>query len=311
MRILVTGGAGFIGVALVKRLVKAGHNVVVLDNCSRGKRANLDCGKGVHGFYGDVREYNRVALAMEGCEEVIHLAYVNGTKTFYEQPDVVLDVGVAGMLNVLKACTEHNVKRMMLVSSSEVCRAHVAGMDEQVPLVIPDPFNPRYSYSAGKIISEIMAIHHKGFDWLTILRPFNIYGPGMSKGHVIPDFKDQLVQRLDETPNEPTLPFEILGDGAETRSFCYIDDFIDGMMLVREKGVHRGIYNVGTPEEVTIRSLAQRMGEFYNVNLKITEGNKLREGSITRRKPDISKLQVLGYVPKVPLVEGLRRVLCQ
>ena len=304
MRILVTGGEGFIGSALTRRLLAAGHSVVVYDNCSR---SNRPIPLRARYFFGDVRNADRLALAAEGCDEVIHLAYVNGTKTFYEQPNLVLDTAVRGILNLLKACSEQHIKRMMLVSSSEVCRADVGGMNEQVPLVIPDPFNPRYSYSAGKIISEVMAINHKGFDWLTILRPFNIYGPGMSEGHVIPDFKKQLQSKNGST----RIPFEILGSGDETRSFCYIDDFIDGMMLIREKGVHHGIYNVGTPEEITIRELAQKMAKVYDYDLDITEGNKLREGSIARRKPDISKLQALGYAPKVSLDDGLRRVLCQ
>ncbi len=179
-------------------------------------------------------------------------------------------------------------------------------MSEQVPLVIPDPFNPRYSYSAGKIISEMLAIHCGLFDHLTILRPFNIYGPGMSEGHVIPDFRAQIEQSIADLRDDP-LPFHIIGSGDETRSFCYIDDLIDGVMLVRAKGVHRGIYNIGTPEEITIRDLVHLMGGIYGFELDITEGDGLREGSIKRRKPDIAKLTALGYTPKVSLEEGLRR----
>lgn len=306
MKVLVTGGAGFIGTALVNRLVAEREDVRILDNLHRGKVPT-------NGLFhqGDIRNLDDVCRAVRGVDEVIHLAYINGTKTFYEQPDLVLDVAVNGMSNVIKACKQYGVKRMMLASSSEVCRAHIDGMDEAIPLVIPDPMNPRYSYSAGKIISEMLAIHSKCFDWLTILRPFNIYGPGMSEGHVIPDFKKQLDERTKNAPNGYFLPFEILGDGNETRSFCYIDDFIDGLMLIREKGVHMGIYNVGTPIETTIRTLALKMGQIYGWDLDITDRCTLREGSIQRRRPNISKLTVLGYQPKVSLDEGLWRVLCQ
>lgn len=314
MRILVTGGAGFIGTALVKALVAAGDKVVILDNMYRGSLDGIDRVQ-VSTVTGDIRWRSSVMTAMAGCDEVIHLAYINGTKTFYENPDLVLDVAVKGITNVIDACREHGVKRMMLASSSEVCRAQVDVMDEAVPLVIPDPENPRYSYSAGKIISEMMAIHSKQFDWLTIFRPFNIYGPGMSEGHVIPDFKEQLKQRINGTTirdfHSPLIPFEILGSGDETRSFCYIDDFIDGLMTIRQKGVHMGIYNVGTPVETSIRELALRMGKIYGVDLDITEGKQLREGSIQRRKPNITKLSVLGYQPKVSLDDGLRRTLCR
>ena len=311
MRVLVTGGAGFIGSAVVKALVDRGNSVTILDNYSRGSWVNLQgLSAPVRFCHFDIRDYASVLEAMTKCDEVIHLAYINGTKTFYEHPDLVLDVGVQGILNVLKACAEHKVKRMMLMSSSEVCRAMVDGMDEATPLVIPDPFNPRYSYSAGKIISEMLAIHSGKFDWLTIIRPFNIYGPGMAAGHVIPDFIEQLKVKVRAT-NEDPLPFTILGSANETRSFCYIDDFVDGLMVVRDRGEHMGIYNIGTPEEVTIADLAHRLGNTYGRRLYVTQALELREGSIQRRKPDISKVAALGYQPKVSLDEGLRRVICQ
>ncbi len=305
MTILVTGGAGFIGSHLVGALANAGERVLIFDDLSRGKSSSLKTGI-ARCYQGDIRNPNDTRLPFRGVDEVIHLAYINGTKTFYEKPAEVLDVGVRGMLNLLDACRVNNIRRLMLVSSSEVCRADVGGMDEQVPLVIPDPFNPRYSYSAGKMISEMLAIHSGLFDWLTILRPFNIYGPGMSPGHVIPDFRKQIEDNISEVRDDP-LPFHILGCGDETRSFCYIDDFIDGMMLVREKGEHRGIYNIGNPYEITIRALAREMADIYGFELDIVEDGGLREGSIKRRCPEISKLMALGYVPKISLQEGLRR----
>lgn len=306
MTVLVTGGAGFIGSALVKALVKAGEYVHVFDNCSR---STIDIEKaaamGVHVYEQDIRDEFAVEIAAHGCDEIIHLAYINGTKNFYDRPAEVLDVGVRGMLSVIRACDRLKIKKLMLASSSEVCRADVGGMNESVPLVIPDPFNPRYSYSAGKIISEMLAIHSGLFDHLTIIRPFNIYGPGMHEGHVVPDFKARLASM-----NGEEKIFSILGDANETRSFCYIDDFIDGVMLVREFGKHLGVYNIGTTEEVTIGELATRMAGCAGKRIIITDKNELREGSIARRKPDISKLQELGYEPKISLDEGLRRVMC-
>ena len=308
MRILVTGGGGFIGSHLVNALTKAGHEVSVLDNDFRGYHHDVLC----HRYYhSDIRDLTPTIQACRNIDEVIHLAYINGTKTFYDNPRLVLDVAIKGINNILAGCRYYNVKRFILASSSEVCRAIVGGMNEEAPLVIPDPFNPRYSYSAGKIISEMLAIHSGLFDWLAIIRPYNIYGPGMTFGHVIPDFKRQFETYLAMNPSSTTIPFEILGSGDETRSFCYIDDFIDGVMAIRDRGAHMGIYNVGNPEETTIRSLAIQMGKIYGVDLQISEGQQLREGSIQRRKPDISKLAALGFEPKVSLSEGLRRVLCQ
>ena len=309
MRSLVTGGAGFIGAALVKALVADGNQVRVLDDLSRGDVSALPTG--VEMYEGDIRNQQAVMYALDRVDEVIHLAYINGTETFYKAPQRVLDVAVRGMLNVLEGCKINNVRRMMLASSSEVCRADIDGMDEAIPLVIPDPFNPRYSYSAGKIISEMMAIHSGLFDWLTIFRPFNIYGPGMSQGHVIPDFKEQLQKKIRKYNDRRVLPFEMIGSSDETRSFCYIDDFIDGLMTIRKHGKHLGIYNVGTPEETSIGDLARTMGSILGYDLLITDKNTLREGSIKRRKPEIGKLQALGYQPKISLDEGLRRMLCQ
>ena len=120
----------------------------------------------------------------------------------------------------------------------------------------------------------------------------------------------QLCSKIAKGLKDP-IPFEIIGSGDETRSFCYIDDFISGLMAIREHGKHMEIYNVGTPEETTIRALAQQMGSILGHELSLTEGNGLREGSIQRRKPEIEKLLALGYKPKVSLNEGLRRVLCQ
>ncbi len=307
MTILVTGGAGFIGMHLVQRLVDAGERVRVLDDFSRGSLKAPTNSANVQFCRGDIRHGGDVRHFSCGVNEIIHLAYINGTKSFYERPAEVLDVGVRGMLNVLDACKANSIRRLMLFSSSEVCRADVGGMNETVPLVIPDPFNPRYSYSAGKIISEMLAIHCGLFEHLTVLRPFNIYGPGMSEGHVIPDFRKQIEDAISDIRDEP-LPFHILGCGDETRSFCYIDDFIDAVMLVRAKGEHRGVYNVGTPEETTIRELAQMIAAVYGFELDVIEDGGLREGSIKRRKPDIAKLATLGYAPKVSLEQGLRRI---
>jgi nucleoside-diphosphate-sugar epimerase len=296
--ILVTGGAGFIGSHLARRLVKDGNIVRVFDDCSRSDLSNLN---GIHCDIqlGDVRSARHMERALQRCNEVFHLAYVNGTPNFYNKPDYVLDVAVKGMTNLIDCCLKYGVRNLTLMSSSEVCRAKLVGPDEAIPLVIPDPYNPRYSYSAGKIISEMLAIHTKAFKRLFIVRPFNIYGPGMHHGHVIPDF----VAQLDKTP------FEVLGNGEETRSFCYVDDLIDGIMLMREKG-EPGIYNIGTPVETTIYELAMAISRAAGKPItSISYLGKLREGDAERRKPDISKIAALGYAPKFSLDDGLRRML--
>jgi nucleoside-diphosphate-sugar epimerase len=306
-RVLVTGGSGFIGSALVKALLRAGETVRVLDDNSRGALRRLrEVERDVDFVNGDIRDAAAVDAAMRGIEEVHHLAFVNGTATFYSAPDLVLDVGVKGIVNVIDGCRRHGVGRLILASSSEVYQSppHVP-TDERAPLVVPDPLNPRLSYGAGKIISEMMVINHgrKHFERVLIFRPHNVYGPDMGFDHVIPQFAVRL-KRVAAAQASGPVPFPIQGSGAETRSFCHIDDLVAGVMIMREKGAHLGIYHVGTAEEVSIADLARRMAANAGREIALAPSAVLA-GSTPRRCPDISKLAALGYTPRVPLDEGL------
>jgi nucleoside-diphosphate-sugar epimerase len=310
-RILVTGGSGFIGSGLVKALLKAGHRVRVLDDNSRGSPRRLaGIAKDIEFVAGDVRNTDDVDRAAQGMDEVCHLAFVNGTEFFYTQPDLVLDVGVRGMINVIDACRRHGIGTLVLASSSEVYQTPPeVPTDETAPLTIPDPLNPRYSYGGGKLISELMAINYgrKFFKRVLIFRPHNVYGPDMGREHVIP----QLAARLNAaaaTQPSGTLRLEIQGTGQETRSFCFIDDLVAGVMVMREKGEHLGIYHVGTMEEVTIADLAHRIAGVYGRKIELVAG-KPAPGGTARRCPDISKLAKLGYKPHVLLSEGLKPTL--
>jgi nucleoside-diphosphate-sugar epimerase len=306
-RILVTGGSGFIGSGLVKALVKAGHNVRVLDDNSRGSPRRLaEVENNIEFITGDIRNAAIVEKAAQDMDEVNHLAFVNGTEFFYSQPDLVLDVGVRGMVNIIDACRKQGVGTLVLASSSEVYQTpSKIPTDESAPLTIPDPLNPRYSYGGGKLISELMAINfgRKYFDRVLIFRPHNVYGPDMGWEHVIPQF----ALRLDAATKKQrfgNLPFEIQGTGKETRSFCFIDDLVAGVMLMREKGEHLEIYHVGSTEEVTIAELARRIAVVAGREIDLIPG-KPAPGGTTRRCPDISKLARLGYKPRVPLSDGL------
>lgn len=310
-RILVTGGSGFIGSALVKALVRAGNHVRVLDDNSRGSLRRLkDVAKDIEFIADDIRDADAVARAMEGMDEVHHLAFVNGTELFYKAPELVLDVGVRGMINVIDACRRQGIGTLLLASSSEVYQTPPRiPTDEATPLSVPDPLNPRYSYGAGKLISEIMTLNfgRKFFDRVLIFRPHNVYGPDMGVEHVIPQFALRL-RALSTSQPTGRLRFEIQGTGAETRSFCFIDDLVAGIMVLREKGEHLGIYHVGTMEEVTIADLAQRIARAAGREIELMAGAPAA-GGVLRRCPDISKLARLGYKPRVPLNEGLKQTL--
>jgi nucleoside-diphosphate-sugar epimerase len=294
VRHLITGGGGFIGSALANRLVSEGHDVVAFDRFSRGKESRLV--DGVQIYPGDIRNPGLVEAAASGCDTIWHLAYIQGTQTFYAEPAEVIDVALRGILNVLDIAEG---KDFFLVSSSEVYQEPPSyPTDETVPLVVPDVTNPRYSYGGGKIASEVATFAHADrLNRAVIVRPHNIYGPDMGTDHVIPEF----VLRMQETGPD----FPIQGTGRETRSFCYIDDCIDGLLTLYDKGAHRSVYHLGNPyEEWSIGGLAELIGERLGRKVRVVPGT-LPKGSPTRRLPDIGKMRGLGYKPHVDLSTGL------
>jgi nucleoside-diphosphate-sugar epimerase len=303
---LVTGGTGFLGSALVRRLVADGHRVRVFDNNSRGRAARLaDIDGRFEYVEGDIRDARAVAAVVTGVDSVCHLAFINGTEFFYSQPDLVLDVAVKGMSNVLDACTAAGVGELILTSSSEVYQSPPrVPTDETAPLSIPDPLNPRYSYAGGKIINELMAINHgrRHPMRVVIVRPHNVYGPDMGWEHVIPQLVVRM-KRLTETAADP-IPFPIQGTGAQTRSFVHIDDFVDGLRLAMERGEHLGIYHVGTMEEIAIRDVSRMIGEFFGRRIHVVPSDAALGGT-DRRCPDIAKMTALGYRPKISFRDGL------
>ena len=197
-----------------------------------------------------------------------------------------------------------NLPELLVMSSSEVYHEpDRIPTDETVALSIPDCLNPRYSYAAGKILHEIMAINFgRYFRRVLIVRPHNVYGIDMGEEHVIPQFVARM-KSLQGHATDP-IPFTIQGTGLQTRSFVFVDDFIEAVALVLERGDHLGIYHVGTLEEVTIEFLARLVAEHYGRPIKIVPGPPA-EGGTSRRCPDITKIMKLGYRPNYMLREAL------
>lgn len=311
---LCTGGAGFLGSALVQRLAADGHEVRVLDDMSRGRPDRLN---GIAGevIRGDIRDPETVTRAVHGCETVVHMAYIQGTQTFYANPADILDVALRGILNVINACRITGCRDLLLVSSSEAYETPpVYPTPEDVPLVVPDPLNPRFSYGGGKIASELAALwmgHAPGIlDRLIIARPHNIYGPNSGTKHVIPEF----CQRMNDltaagfsVPEQP-VPFPIQGSGLETRSFCYIDDCTEQFVTLLKRAPRGAeIYHLGTQDERTVADVAHAVAKAYGQRVKIEPGI-LPEGSPSRRLPDTAKIIALGYGgPRVSFDEGIAR----
>jgi len=310
MRALVTGGTGFIGSALVRRLVREGHDVRVLDNNLRGRATRLaGIADRITLICGDARESDVVCEAARNCDIIWHLAALNGTENFYRQPELVLDIGVRSMLAVIDACERAKVRQLIVASSAEAYQSPpIFPTPETVPLVVPDVLNARYSYGASKLISEVLTINYARahLQRAVIFRPHNVYGADMGWEHVIPQFA---LRALDQIAKHPKgdLPFPIQGDGNQTRAFVHIDDLVEGMMMLFERGRHLEIYNIGTEDELSIRNLAEKVAAVFGRKIRLEFGPPA-EGGTERRCPAIGKIRALGYQPQIAIDKGVRDV---
>ena len=296
---LITGGLGFIGKAIALDLIKKNNSVTIIDNQFRHKNLKDFNYKNCNVYKNDIRDKTSLKKIVKKVDTVIHLAAINGTNYFYEQPKLVLDVALKGIINILEVCEDNKIPEFFLASSSEVYyKAPYYPADEKVPLVIPDPFNPRYTYAAGKIISEIMLLNTKFFKRFVIFRPHNIYGPNMGYNHVIPEIVTKLIKAKKN--------LVIQGSGNHTRSFCYIDDFVRGFNILLKKGRNKNIYNIGTQDEIKILQLIQKLVKISNKKL-IIKKTKEKLGSTPKRCPDIKKISKLGFKPKINLDVGLKK----
>jgi len=298
-KILVTGGAGFIGSNLIKKLLQKSHEIIVFDNEFRGSFQNLDTDK-VLLINGDITKFSDWEKLPKEIDSIFHLGAINGTRFFYEIPEKVVEVNVKGVLNLLDYVRKNDVNDVLFASSSEVYGfPKVFPTNEKDELQIPDVYNPRFAYSGSKIIGELSCINYSkkyGFKH-TIVRYHNVYGPRMGHEHVMPQFIKKL------TNNEK---FTVEGNGVETRSFCYIDDAIEGTLIVHQDNscINR-IFNIGNPEEISISSLIELLAEISEKKISPIYKPKSNAGTM-RRVPDISKAKSIGYKPKIPLKEGLR-----
>ena len=303
---MITGGSGFIGSAITRYLVKKGHSITVIDNNSRGNTLRLvDVIKKIRFIKTDIRNLKKIKSIQGSFDTIIHLAYVNGTKFFYQKPFEILDIGVNGFLNILEFSKKKKVKNFFLASSSEVYQTPLKiPTDEKEMLKIPDIHNPRYSYGGGKIFSELYGTHFskKYLKKFIIFRPHNVYGSDMGNEHVIPEF----INKFKKIRNKSK--FLIHGSGNEIRSFIYIDDFINGFDKIFTKGKNGEIYNIGTDKKIKIISLVKILSKIFKKNVKVVK-SKLLKGSPNIRCPNINKVKKLGFKDKISLEEGLKKII--
>ncbi len=307
-KIFITGGNGFLGSSLVKKMLINGHKVISYDNNFRGDVDKFNNShKNLEIIFGDIRDKNSIVNGMKGCDTVFHLAFINGTKYFYENPSLVLDVGVKGSINTLEAAIENKVKSYILASSSEIyCEPSIIPTSENERAIIPDLKNPRFSYSGGKIISELLTLNLLRNTKVReiVFRPHNIFGPEMGFEHVIPELMKKIFLSSNRWTNKK-IEISIQGTGEETRAFCYIDDAIEQLMVIDQKGLKSEIYNVGMENEISIKELINEISKILNIKILFNKGNS-RLGATTRRCPQMSKIKKLGFNLSNSFENGLK-----
>jgi len=312
MKVLIAGGAGFIGLHLAKYLAEKRDDVTICDNLFRGEMdselTDLIKSENVEFVNADLTDGKEFEKIEPDFDLVYHLAAINGTNFFYDIPHVVLRVNVLTLLNTLDWLTRKNCQKLIWTSSSEVYAGAIAlnkvpvPTPEDIPLVIEDVFNPRFSYAASKIVGESLCLNYAKSCGLnvSIVRPHNIYGPRMGYEHVIPQFITRIIRRED--------PFRIYG-GSQSRAFCFIEDLVRGLASIGESPkTNNEIVNIGNDkEEITIINLTGKMFDLFHFHpeLEILPPPK---GSVNRRCPDITKArELLGYEPQIDLNTGLQR----
>lgn len=303
MRILVTGGAGFIGTALCHRLVALGHDVRVLDIMKHGQTA-LRLPDVVEVYKGGVRDTSLVDKLTKGCDRVVHLASIAGVGSVEASPIRTMRVGFVGADNVLSAAARHEVGGVLLFSSSEVYGTHAVRQYEVSPTPIPAPSHPRWGYAAIKLAAEHLAFAYyteRGLPTASF-RIFNTYGPGQLGEGCVRNFIDAALQDK---------PLIVRGDGSTRRAWCYVDDVVDATVraLKRFPSISGQSLNIGNPHEVhtTLDLAVQVQKLFPQVEIKFVDGSPAC-GDVQVRIPAVHKASVmLDWEPTTSLAEGLRR----
>jgi dTDP-glucose 4,6-dehydratase len=300
MRILLSGGAGFIGSHLSERLLEEGHQVVAIDDLSSGRESNISHLSDNDGFEFKDQDILEDLEINGNIDYVLHFASRAAPKDYQEHPIHTLRTNSEGTLYLLKLADENDAK-FLYASTSEVY-----GDPEEHPQT--EEYNgnvnttgPRSCYDESKRLGEaaIKSYDMKhGIDY-RIIRIFNTYGPRLKKndGRVISNFLNQALN--DE-------PLTVYGDGKQTRSFCYIDDLVNGILKAM-KSKKGEIFNLGNPDEYTILELAEKVQKVVDTESEITF-HDLPQDDPSKRKPDITKAkEKLEWKPKIDLKKGLKK----
>jgi nucleoside-diphosphate-sugar epimerase len=314
-KVLITGGAGFIGYHLSKLHAESGDRVTIADNFALSKADNdlaellkAPNARLVQADLSRPEEWNKLG---SGYDFVYHLAALNATKKFYDNPDEVLRAGSLPLFYLfdwMRGTNKNDHTKVMFASSNEAYAGALEAFEqlpiptpESVPLVISDISNPRWSYAVTKIVGEalFLSMARRYGTRIAIVRPHNFYGP-RSGHHVIPELIERILQRTD--------PFPVYG-ASDTRAFCYVEDAVKAMKLVMDSDATDGqTYNIGGSEETVIRDLVERLFVVSGWRPKQLDVAPPPTGSVKRRLPDVSKIKRdVGWQAETTLEDGLRK----
>lgn len=320
-KILITGGAGFIGYHLARKILDGKvEKLFIVDNLRRGKMdedlKNLLADPRTVFVEGDLTRPEFYSDLPKDFTHVYHLAAVNGTRYFYEVPHEVLRINTLAIIHILDWIKTFPVKpKFMFTSSNEAYAGALEAFNqlpiptpENVPLIVNDIFNPRWSYGGSKLLGEIFAVHYAQEHKIPtiIVRPHNFYGPRSGTEHVIPALILKSLNGAD--------PFDLYSP-KQTRSFCYITDAVTAMQMLMNKpelfdDKIVDIFHIGSEVETSIEDLAEQI---FAVTGKRPENIVIKsalQGSVDRRLPDVSKIEkAIGWKERTPLSEGLRKTM--
>lgn len=294
-KVLVTGGAGFIGSNLVKSLIESGNSVTVLDNFLTGYRSNLAPFPYVHLIEGDVRDKAVVEEAIHGVEVVFHLAASVGNKRSIEYPLIDAEINVLGTLQILEGARKEGVRKIVASSS-----AGIFGELKTMPIKEDHPLEPDSPYGCTKLCEEKLCLSYAKLYAIeaVCLRYFNVYGPNQcfdAYGNVIPIFVFRMLR------NES---IQIYGDGEQTRDFVHVDDVVQANIKAADSIGISGAFNIASGKSITINHLVKMITN-GNSTTKIEYGSE-RPGDVRHSIADISLAeQKIGYIPNIDFERGI------
>ena len=298
---LVTGGAGFIGSHIVRRLVSDGQHVRVVDNLSTGTNSRLDdVRQSIDFLQGDLADEEVSKAAVRGIDCVLHQAAIPSVQRSINNPIGTNRANVTATLNLLESCRQANVRRFVYAASSSAY-----GDVEVLPKVESMPVNPLSPYALQKWVGEYYCkLYHRLYRLETIsLRYFNVFGPTQDPrseySAVIPKFITAILAKK---------PITVYGDGEQSRDFTYVENIVEANLLAAEasSGAAGNVYNIGCGARVSLNTLIGLLEENIGVKAEVAYANP-KAGDVRHSLADIAQARhVLGYEPKVMLNEGLR-----